>query len=313
MPMTGTTMTASKWDRGKAREILRLVELKGDPYRGEWVYRRKELQCTTCHAIGGIGGKVGPDMTSLGASAPVDYIIESMFDPNAKVKENYHAVTVLTDSGKIYSGIESGSTDDEMVLRDASNHLVRIPQAEIIQSKPAKSLMPEGLLDRVPQQDQLDLIRFLTRLGKPGDFDASRQTVARVLEVFAGTHRIEQQGNESIISGEREKGWKSIQTRVSGKIDRETLRRMTAQPINISLVNIYLRTNVEASSDGEATVTIDNIDRGRVWVDGDEAGELGQAFDIEAGDHALLIQIDARDLPEWLRIRSEQLTFKGSD
>ncbi|MBY0459337.1 MAG: sorbosone dehydrogenase, partial [Gemmataceae bacterium] len=41
----------------------------GDAARGELVYRRKELQCLACHAYGGAGGQVGPDMTSIGASA----------------------------------------------------------------------------------------------------------------------------------------------------------------------------------------------------------------------------------------------------
>ncbi|PYI80737.1 MAG: sorbosone dehydrogenase, partial [Verrucomicrobia bacterium] len=57
---------------------------RGDPARGELVYRRKELGCIVCHAIGGAGGKVGPDMTSLGASAVTDYIVESVLVPNRK-------------------------------------------------------------------------------------------------------------------------------------------------------------------------------------------------------------------------------------
>lgn len=309
MPMSGLTMTAAKWSPERALEIRRLVALKGDAARGEMVFRRSSLQCATCHAIGGVGGKVGPDMTSLGASAPVDYIIESMFDPNAKIKENYHSVTVLTDDGKVISGIESGSTDDEMVLRDASDKIIRIPQAEVVQVKPGKSLMPAALLDRVSQQDQLDLIQFMTKLGKPGDYDASRQTVARVLEVFAGTHRIEQDGNERIVSGQQTEGWKPLQARVSGKIDRETLQTLTKPPRNVSLVNIYLRTQVAVGSDTVAKIQIDNIDRAKVWVDGKSAGTIADSVELPAGEHTLLIQIDARDLPESIAIRSEQLTF----
>ena len=49
----------------------------GDPSRGEEIYRRAQLGCVTCHAIGGAGGKVGPELTSLGASAPLDYIMRA--------------------------------------------------------------------------------------------------------------------------------------------------------------------------------------------------------------------------------------------
>src|SRR3954471_19332124 len=41
------------------------VKEKGDPARGEAVFRRKELSCFQCHAIGGAGGQVGPDFMSL--------------------------------------------------------------------------------------------------------------------------------------------------------------------------------------------------------------------------------------------------------
>ncbi|MCC9599315.1 HEAT repeat domain-containing protein [Stieleria sp. JC731] len=309
MPQSGLTMTAAAWSPERAREIRQQVELKGDPHRGELVYRRQSLQCTTCHAIGGVGGKVGPDMTSLGAGAPIDYIIESLFDPNAKIKENFHSVTVLNDSGQVFAGIEQGSTDDEMVLRDATGKTVRLPRDEIVQVKQGKSLMPAALLDRIPQQDQLDLIKFLTRLGKPGDFDASRQTVARVLEVFAGTHRIEQQGNGDIIAGKAIEGWKPLQSRVSGKIERETLQQLTAQPRHISLVNIYLRTKIEVSSDTVAKFSIDNFDEANVWIDGKEQGTTKDLIKLPAGQHTLLLQIDARDLPESIAIRSEEVTF----
>src|SRR5439155_13071289 len=57
----------------------------GNPAHGELVYRRKELGCVLCHSIGGAGGKVGPDLTSIGASSPVDYLVESVFVPNRKV------------------------------------------------------------------------------------------------------------------------------------------------------------------------------------------------------------------------------------
>ncbi|MCO8125370.1 HEAT repeat domain-containing protein [Stieleria sp. TO1_6] len=309
MPMSGMTMTAADWTPERAQELARLVPLKGDPARGELVYRRSSLQCATCHSIGGVGGKVGPDMTSLGASAPVDYIIESMFDPNAKIKENYHSVTVLTENGQIYAGIESGSTDEEIVLRDASNKLIRIPEADVAQVKQGKSLMPESLLDRVSQQDQLDLISFLTQLGKPGDYDASRQNVARVLDVFAGNHRIEQAGNADIVSGQRTEGWKPLQARVSGKISRETLQRLSEQPRNIALVNLYLRTQIEVGSPTEAKFTIDHLDQAKIWIDGQSAGSIGDPVKLSPGKHTLLVQFDARDLPETITLRSDDVTF----
>ena len=79
----------------------------GDPAQGELIYRRATLGCVTCHAIGGAGGIVGPSLTSLGASAPADYIIESLLVPNAKVKEGYNGVTLKLKDGTEVMGIQA--------------------------------------------------------------------------------------------------------------------------------------------------------------------------------------------------------------
>src|SRR5436309_525593 len=70
-----------------------------------------------CHAIGGAGGKLGPDFTSLGASAPIDYIVESVLDPTAKVKEGYHAFAFTMNDGAQAIGVPSRETAAEQFIR----------------------------------------------------------------------------------------------------------------------------------------------------------------------------------------------------
>ncbi|MEM1225398.1 MAG: PVC-type heme-binding CxxCH protein [Planctomycetota bacterium] len=309
MPLSGLSLTASEWSSERAAEIRELVESHGDPARGELIYRRSQIQCTSCHAVGGVGGNVGPDMTSLGTSAPVDYIIESLFDPNAKIKENYHTLNVLTEDGRVVSGIELSRTDGFIRLRDATGVIVEILEDDVLETRLGQSLMPANLLDRIPQDEQIDLIAFLTQLGKPGEFDASKQDVARVLEVFAGTHRVEQAGNQSIISGQRVEGWKPIQSRASGKLHAKDLYAATAQPFNISLVNLYLRTRIELATETNVTFEIEGVHAAKLWIDGQQGTEISEAVRIKAGRHTALFQIDARELPESIVIRGDSVTF----
>ncbi|MFK7734657.1 MAG: PVC-type heme-binding CxxCH protein [Pirellulaceae bacterium] len=283
---------------------------KADPRQGEEIYRRSELACATCHAIGGVGGEVGPDMTSLGASAPVDYLIESLFDPNAKIKENYHAVTVITEDDLVVTGIEIDSTADGLVLRDASNTIVRLPSAEIVAKKAAKSLMPMGVVDRLSRNEQADLVAFLSQLGKPGDFDATKPGVARQFEILAGTHRLEQAGVENIIDGTKPTGWINLATRVSGSLAKATIEANTQQPINISLVNVYARTRIQANSPKLAKFAASKATA--MWIDGrpltqNESGVFSGK--IEAGDHVVLVRLDARDLPKNFRLESQDVAF----
>src|SRR5437016_14568014 len=103
------------------KQLAGTVMAEGDPARGETVFRRKELSCVTCHAIGGVGGKVGPDLTSIGASAQVDYLIESVLYPNRKIKEGYHSVIVETKDGLEFSGVLAREDSEQILMRDATD------------------------------------------------------------------------------------------------------------------------------------------------------------------------------------------------
>src|SRR5262249_5704539 len=73
---------------------------QGDPQQGEAVFRRKESLCLKCHSIAGAGGQVGPGLESIGASAPADYLVDSLLQPGKGIKEGYHAITVALDDGR---------------------------------------------------------------------------------------------------------------------------------------------------------------------------------------------------------------------
>ena len=72
----GLSVAGAQLSADEMRALAREALAKGDPARGEALYRRSELACVSCHAIGGAGGKIGPDLTSIGASAPADYLVE---------------------------------------------------------------------------------------------------------------------------------------------------------------------------------------------------------------------------------------------
>ncbi len=104
------------------QQLIQDVTKQGDPVRGEMVFRRKDQTCLKCHAIAGSGGQVGPGSDSLGASAPLDYIVDSLLLPNKAVKRIiFHAVIVSTIDGRVFTGIKVRETKKELVLRDGED------------------------------------------------------------------------------------------------------------------------------------------------------------------------------------------------
>ena len=162
------------------KAMMQLITSEGDAARGEGIYRRQQLLCATCHAIGGAGGVVGPDMISVGASAPVDYIIESLLEPNKKIKEGYHMTMLTQKSGEIAAGSVVREDAREVVLRDAGGNEVRVP-ADSIASREVSpvSMMPVGLTASLRKDEFVDLVKFLSMLGKEGGMRVSSQRLVR--------------------------------------------------------------------------------------------------------------------------------------
>lgn len=151
--------------------MMSRVASEGNPVRGEEIYRRAALQCIVCHAIGGAGGIIGPDLVSIGASAPVDYLIDSLLQPSVKIKEGYHTALVTLKNGDAFAGAIAREDANEIVVRDAAGNENRIPKSEVASNTISPvSLMPPGLTASLREDEFVDLVRFLSELGKDGKF-----------------------------------------------------------------------------------------------------------------------------------------------
>lgn len=151
--------------------VMKRVADNGDARQGEAIYRRAALQCSVCHAIGGAGGVIGPDLVSIGASAPVDYLVDSLLEPSKKIKEGYHTTLVTLKNGKAFAGAVAREDANEIVVRDAAGQENRLPKAEIASQQISPvSLMPPGLTASLREDEFIHLVRFLSELGKDGPY-----------------------------------------------------------------------------------------------------------------------------------------------
>src|SRR5262249_8228312 len=111
------------------------VVAKGDPERGEAVFRRKDFNCMTCHSVAKAGGEIGPDLSAVGQTSPPDYIINSILMPDQSIKEQYHTLVVLTVDGQVYQGIVVDKDNQRVVLKDSTGALRNVPVESIEDQK----------------------------------------------------------------------------------------------------------------------------------------------------------------------------------
>ena len=118
------------------------------------------IVCASCHKLHDEGGEIGPDITGSNR-ADLDYILTNMIDPNGEVAESYHLVTISTQDGRTYEGNVYREDNQQVTLRIVGQDLV-IPKSEILsRHKSPMSMMPEGLLDALTDQQARDLIGYL--------------------------------------------------------------------------------------------------------------------------------------------------------
>ena len=108
------------------------------------------------------GGKVGPDLTGSNRR-DLSYLLENIVDPSAIIPNDYRAWTLETADDRTITGILKRQ-DEKTVTMVTPNETITLPRKEITSMQESKlSLMPEGLLDSLSDEDVSDLIFYLGR------------------------------------------------------------------------------------------------------------------------------------------------------
>jgi putative heme-binding domain-containing protein len=134
----------------------------GDLRRGQAVFNNAKVACVSCHSIGYLGGKVGPDLTRIGAVRAQRDLLESILFPSASFVQSYEPVIVETADGDVHSGILRKNDSEEVVLVAGPEQEIRLARKDVKLMRPgAVSVMPAGLDQQLSPQEMADLVAFL--------------------------------------------------------------------------------------------------------------------------------------------------------
>jgi len=177
------------------------LTLARDPRRGQQVYTD---QCAKCHQLQDQGYAVGADLATASTRSD-ETIIADILDPSSQITVGYQNYTVVTDDGRIFTGVLAAETATSITLRKEEGVEQTILRQQIDEMEASSiSMMPEGLEKEVSPQDVADLIAYLREALGPAPppgivlFD-DEQSFVEVLTEGDGTVGL---ASESPLSGE---------------------------------------------------------------------------------------------------------------
>jgi len=120
--------------------------------------------CMVCHQIGNAGGQIGPNLSGAGAMG-LEAVLRNILTPNAAMEPGYRIFRVELKNGDLIDAFFVSEDKDATIIRMPGLQDRRINKADIRSTKfIRRSLMPEGLLDTLPDQQVADLLAYLMTL-----------------------------------------------------------------------------------------------------------------------------------------------------
>jgi putative membrane-bound dehydrogenase-like protein len=124
----------------------------------------KRARCAECHAVGGRGAAIGPELSGIARRMGRSRVLESILQPAREVGPAFQPYAVTLADGRVVNGISVSSNDRDRTERflTAEGTELSVPMADIEHRTPlATSIMPAGLEQGLSDDDLRNLLALL--------------------------------------------------------------------------------------------------------------------------------------------------------
>jgi putative heme-binding domain-containing protein len=127
--------------------------------------------CASCHHFDGLGGSIGPDLTTVRNKFSARDLLEAIIEPSKVISDQYGSSTVTLNDGKTHAGLVITEGDIVTVHTadpKAKPVVINYSDVKSIKVSPT-SQMPPGLINSLSTDELRDLIAYLMSRGNPED------------------------------------------------------------------------------------------------------------------------------------------------
>lgn len=139
---------------------------RGDATRGESVFwSAGGANCGRCHMVGARGGRLGPNLSRIGASRSVAALEREIRRPGEVIPLGFETITVTTRDGRKIRGLRKNEDTFSVQVMTATEEILSFAKPEAtVDSEPLRSLMPAYSPDRLTDSDLADVVRYMRTL-----------------------------------------------------------------------------------------------------------------------------------------------------
>jgi len=137
----------------------------GDATNGERLFR---IQCASCHKVNGRGGRLGPDLSRIGAARARATLIRQIRGANEDFRNGYAPVTLTLPDGRTLRGVKKNEDLFSVQIMDTGERIQGYLKDTLRgMTDDTRSTMPVYGSDRLSESDLNDLLQYLSTLRGP--------------------------------------------------------------------------------------------------------------------------------------------------
>jgi cytochrome c oxidase cbb3-type subunit III len=160
----------------RSQEVKAPAQAVGNAARGKDLFYG-DGNCSLCHMVEGKGGRLGPELTSVGGSRTREAIVDSVRDPSRRLAwglteatkefpQEYESVTVVTADRKEIKGVTLNEDSFSVQIMDTSEQIHLLEKSKLLSfQKSRESAMPKYGADILSDKDLGDVVAYLISVG----------------------------------------------------------------------------------------------------------------------------------------------------
>lgn len=136
------------------------IALAGDAAAGERLFHGKG-ECARCHMVSGTGGRLGPDLTLVGAARSPDELKSDLLDPSTSVKPRWWTLRAVRKDGSEVEGFRIADDTFAVRIMDANENLWSLAKKDLRSVEVTESSTMPSYAGMLMASEVDDLVAYL--------------------------------------------------------------------------------------------------------------------------------------------------------